>query len=369
MLTCRYHCLGKPAVWTPHPLPHGVPPDTGTYVRDQNGARFPDHPIQLAVQALFALDERFDPSSVDITGCASSVGDVLRFVRSVDSTFRFDVELVGNTLFLVRNCKNDVIPDVQGYGHSFLDTFTSFGQDDGKVKSHQRIISYDLAHLKCVIRFECDGYMAEWDNQSTVLRKPVINLPKLKEPDSINMEEKGMVVPQDSVLEIKTRAATRGDVEKAEHLPRLWLRQIPFFINGYHSQGKFVDVRVQNVREDITKWETEHQDEIKRLASVLRQLITEVKKANHLKLELCREGSGPLQLREREGTTNKALTDSWERRWIAKPGSEDGSDGDEGDKAYPSARTSSDLSDDSRASFSFDYTECSVECGYCGNCG
>lgn len=111
--------LGKPAIWRPPPLPCQLVGDSGTYNRDQNGARFPDHPIQPAVQALFTLDEAFDPSSIDVMGCASSLGDILRFARSIDSTFRFNTEMIGNTLFLIRNCKSDVIPDVRGYGHSF----------------------------------------------------------------------------------------------------------------------------------------------------------------------------------------------------------------------------------------------------------
>jgi hypothetical protein len=77
------------------------------------------------VQSVFAINKGFDPSTVDVVACASSLGHLITFVRSIETTFHFDVELVGNTLFMVKNAKDDLIPNVLGYGHSFLDAFTS----------------------------------------------------------------------------------------------------------------------------------------------------------------------------------------------------------------------------------------------------
>ncbi|KAJ8122851.1 hypothetical protein ONZ43_g1056 [Nemania bipapillata] len=268
---------GRPASWKPPSLPCQLPGDHGDYLRDQNGARFPDHPIQPTIQALFALNENFDPSNIDLLGCASTLGDLLRFVRSIESTFRFDIEVVGNTLFLIRNNKSDVIPNVRGYGHSFLDAFTSPDPDDGVIKSHQRVVSYNFSGLKCLVRFECDAYLLSCAGRDTLVTEPQFNLrPPLL--DSIDLQRAGMVVPQGSVAEIKTKSQAVGVIQKGDHLPRLWVRQIPYFITAYHSQGTFQDVQVTNVRQELVEWETEHQDELKRLASILRSLITEAKR-------------------------------------------------------------------------------------------
>ncbi|KAI0541590.1 hypothetical protein GGR58DRAFT_498091 [Xylaria digitata] len=363
---------GQPAVWKPLPLPCQLPEDSGEYMRDQNGARFPDHPIQPTIQALFALNKAFDPSNVDVLGCASSLGDILRFVLSIDSTFRFDVEMVGNTLFLIRNRKDEVIPGVRGFGHSFLNAFTSNEPDGEIVKSHQRVVSYEFGDLRCLVRFECDGYLASCDGSDTLVIKPQFSLstPPL---GSITIQEAGMVVPQNSVLEIKTKSQARGKIQMNEHLPRLWLRQIPHLITAYHTHGIFQDVQIGNVGKDLIKWETQHQDDLKRFASILCQLITEVKRVSHLKLEVYREGLGPLQIRERTGAVRKALSDSWRDRWVAmaEPGSKhltSGGESDEDDKAYPSTRIPSDESNGSVDGFSFDYTACSPDCGYCGHC-
>ncbi|KAI0965202.1 hypothetical protein F4678DRAFT_485502 [Xylaria arbuscula] len=78
---------------------------------------------------------------------------------------------------------------------------------------------------------------------------------------------------------------------------------------SYHTTGGRVQVvHVSDVREDLVEWETQHQDEPKKFASFLHQLDTEVKRASHLQLEICRAGTGPLQLRARAGP----LPDFWE---------------------------------------------------------
>ncbi|KAI0469627.1 hypothetical protein F4859DRAFT_523015 [Xylaria cf. heliscus] len=363
---------GQPATWRPPPLPCPLPPDNGVYMRDQNGARFPDHPIQPAVQALFTLNKTFDPSSIDIMGCASSLGDILRFVRSIDSMFRFNIEIIGNTLFFIRNCKSDVIPDVRGYGHSFLNAFTSSDSNSGSIKSHQRVVSYNFGGLKCLVRSECDGHLASYDGHETTVTEPKYDLSPLSS-SSIATQKSGMKVPQDSILEIKTKSRSWGEIQKSEHLPRLWIRQIPNFITAYHNRGTFEEVKVDNVRKDLVNWETQHQDELKRFAAILRQLVTEVKRSSHLKLEIYRAGIGSLQLREREDATGQALPTSWRDRWAAIPQSSaerltNEDDGDEDSDTYPLTRASSEGSDSSAADFSFDYTACSIDCGYCGHC-
>ncbi|KAI0097364.1 hypothetical protein GGR51DRAFT_541172 [Nemania sp. FL0031] len=305
-------------------------------------------------------------------GCASSLGDILRFVRSIESTFRFNVEVVGNTLFLIRNCKNDVIPDVRGYGHSFLNAFTSSKSDGVVIKSHQRVISYDFGGLSCLVRSECDGYLPRYDSHDTPVTEPQFNLISPLS-DSIAIQNSGMIVPQDSVLEIKTKSQLVGTIQKSEHIPRLWLRQIPHFVTAYHNRGTFQTVQVTDMRQELAEWETQHQDELKKFALTLRQLITEVKRSSHLKLEVYREGTGPLQLRERKEAVDQALPASWRDRWAARPEpeivdspNEDDSD-DEGSETYPS-RVSSEGSDSSADDFVVDYTACSDECGYCGHC-
>ncbi|KAI1490588.1 hypothetical protein F5X96DRAFT_694454 [Biscogniauxia mediterranea] len=366
----------QPATWRPPELPIDLPGDQGDFFRDLNGASFPNYPMQPSVQAIFTLDNDFDPSSIDIMGCASSLGEIIRFSRSIDSTFRFDVEMIGDTLFLIRNHKDELIPDVRGYGHSFLNTFTSQEEGLKESKSHQRIISYELGGLKCLVRFECDGYLPSMDNSRSIAKKSESKkVPNAPGPDSIAIQAAGKCVSQPSILEIKTRSQARGEIDKSEHLPRLWVRQIPNFLTAYHTAGKFTEVQSSPVGQELIKWENDHQSEIRRFVSTLRQLITEVKRASHLKLAVCRTGKGPLQLRERSGETREALPRSWKEKWMRQPEQTDdprsSSSDDDDDNRYPrsvSGKVSHSESDDSDDCFSFDYTACDTSCGYCGRC-
>ncbi|KAI1758773.1 hypothetical protein GGR53DRAFT_515951 [Hypoxylon sp. FL1150] len=369
---------GQPATWKPPQLPTQLPPDHGDYLRDHNGARF-KHPLQPTVQSLFALNNNFDPSNVDIMGCASSLGDILRFTISVESTFRFDVEMIGNTLFITRNHGKELIPDVRGYGHSFLDTFTSHEGNLKATESHQRIVSYSFGGLKCLLRFECDSYIEDKDTEPETTD---IDLPKT--PTSSNPicpENSGKVVSQASILEIKTRSEARGPLDMSEQLPRLWLRQVPTLVTAYHARGRFADVQQKPVAHDTLTWESEHEAELQVFAAVLRQLIVEVKRAGHRKLELCRTGLGPLELREQAGALREALPAYWKDRWAGEyrqAVSPDGDDDEGRGKAArgecvhsdgcPSLRESSGSEDEDE--IALDYTACDFDtCGYCGHCG
>ncbi|KAI0888620.1 uncharacterized protein GGS22DRAFT_151983 [Annulohypoxylon maeteangense] len=377
---------GQPAFWEPPSLPSQLPRDSDKYFRDQNGARFPEYPMQPSVQSIFALNEGFDSENVDIMCCASSLGNILRFIRSVDATFRFDVEMIGNTLFLISNSRDQVIPGVHGHGMTFLENFTTYPADLKESKSHQRIISYSFGGLKFLVRFECDGHLG--DSKDTSTATDGLNVSQTPVPDSIAVEAAGVAVPQNSIIEIKTRSQRQGqEIEMNEHYPRLWLRQIPNFIVAYHIKGSFEDVQNKNVQQDLYEWESAHETELRKFASILQQLIVAVKRAGNLKLEICRTGLGPLELREQIGTPREVLPNGWKDMWAKEPkdkdrdgtshlgdGNGDDDDDNDDDESYPSFSSRNNRSSESDSSedddnYSVDYTACGLDCGYCGHCG
>lgn len=91
------------------------------------------------------------------------LGNLSRYVRGMDRDFRFVMDRVGSTVFFVRreNSPTERIPDVRGYGHTFLDEYTSWGSGLGDSESHQRIVQYDFGDRHYLVRFESDGYIAE----------------------------------------------------------------------------------------------------------------------------------------------------------------------------------------------------------------
>ncbi|KAI0478841.1 hypothetical protein GGR56DRAFT_664851 [Xylariaceae sp. FL0804] len=357
---------GQPALWAPRELPASLEGDRGQYLHDQDAARLPQHPLQPSVQAVLAMNLVPDTPDVDIMGCASSLGDILRFTRSVDATVQYDAEIVGKTLFLIRNRGSEIIPDVRGYGYSFLDAFTTYDSEVKETEPHQRIVSYRFADLKCVVRFDCDGYPPRDDCIPTSVATS--RSPDLLQPSSfklVDMYEAGRTVPQQSVIEIKTRAQEAGH-KLDEQLPRLWLRQIPNLVTASHVRGRFDNVRVLDTREDILAWEDAHQEELRRFASVLRWLIRETKRATGSRLRICREGTGPLQLTEQcAAMWSRHRVDPVPHHWAeVLDGPADGSF-PQGPGPSSNAIEEGYWTDDSASA---NYTACDATCGYCRHC-
>jgi hypothetical protein len=83
-------------------------------------------------------------------------------VQQSDKNFRFQAEKVGNTLFLMRMENGgpmEIIDDIVGYGHAFPKAYTTWDAGCEGSESHQRLITYNLGDLKCIVRYEADGYL------------------------------------------------------------------------------------------------------------------------------------------------------------------------------------------------------------------
>lgn len=70
------------------------------------------------------------------------------------------------------------------------------------------------------------------------------------------------------------------------------MSQIPTFILVFHTRGLFKaeDTEVRDVREEVQKWETEHERELAKLAAVLHWTRGIVLKEADGKIELCKIG-------------------------------------------------------------------------------
>lgn len=88
------------------------------YFRDPNAARHPSHPMEPAVKAVLAQNPNLDTGDIDVFGRTSTLGNLLRFLKGDDKTFRFVVEAVGRTVFFVRreNAPEELIAGPRGFG-------------------------------------------------------------------------------------------------------------------------------------------------------------------------------------------------------------------------------------------------------------
>lgn len=388
---------GKPARWTPLSKPRQLQPDVGEFFRDPNAAHYPKHPIEPGVLAVLAMDRKAS-RDVDVVACGSTIGNLLRFISGEDKQFRILVESVQGTVFLIRreNSPREIIPGVQGYGHSFPDAYTTWDGDVKGSSSHQRMISYQFGGLQILLRFEADGCLVDENNDfghleqfllpgshaENPIAKTTAQLDRGQPPvnSDLKLVSGGEVVEQKRIFELKTRSFRKKEVEMFEdtfsdQLPRLWIAQIPIFILAYHTHGLFEDISVRDAKSDVDKWEKEHVNDLSRLAALIHKIIDLVRSRPDEKLELRHAVAGSLEVREQLADAGDALSDVARISWAKERGMTDGvaserehfgrsedinhgqDDDDEGDEFGWDERSEPD------------FTACSADgCGYCGRC-
>ena len=386
------HTKGKPPAWAPPATTTKLKEDDGNYFRDPNAARYSAHPIEPAVQAIFASQPDFPTTSIDVFACSSTLGNLLRFVRKVDKSFRILVEAVGDTVFFVRreNSPTELIPGVTGFGHTFPEAYTTWEAEVKRSVSHQRIIRYELGGLDCIVRSAADGYHkdlvsrgsevgqrlepAKADTFNDMLASALSNSAIDDHPPArdkpLNVIHGGQKIPRAAVFDLKTRSIRKKDQDTlGEELPRLWVAQLSNFILAYHTSGIFEEIQTRNVHHEVEDWECENEDTIRRFAVLLRKIVAFARSTVDRKIEVRSSEVNVLELREQTKDIRQTLPAVVEARWIN--GNPDRSNSSRDESQGPDLGTSSEPEDfiDWDEGSEKDFTACSAEdCGYCGHC-
>lgn len=147
----------------------------------------------------------------DLVCCASSFGNLLRFVRGWDKgkerfgvlPFRMILDFVGGrpaavvgeaaggeyarcgTVFMTR--REDAARRLQpqrrtGYGHSFPAAYTAWEEDVLGSADHLRVVEYALGGLRIWVRFECDGYLDDAGRPGRLKRLAAVIGPRAEVP-------------------------------------------------------------------------------------------------------------------------------------------------------------------------------------------
>ena len=334
------------------------------------------------------------PIGTDVFACGSTLGNLLRFVRGIDKAFRFNVEVIGDTVFLIRkeNDPKELIEGVRGFGHSFPDAYTTWPEEVKGSETHQRIVSYSLGGIQCLVRFECDGFLdfevdrsqpsaslpLSADKLAEALLKADMFAPEATSTSTLSIKQAGEIISQTSIFDLKTRSGKRGKVINMDDItPQLWLKQIPNFIVAYHNGfGLFEDIQIQDVRALISDFQKDNAAAIRQLVVLINKIIAIAKANEKSLLEVYSPGKDLLEIRRQHGNGVHALPESLMRMWRAR--CEQGGVALKGENTghVETARLSSpnmgcgefdDSSSDSDEEK--DFTACSaVECGYCGRC-
>ena len=383
---------GKPPAWAPPATTTQLKEDDGNYFRDPNAARYSTHPIEPAVQAIFASQPDFPTTSIDVFACSSTLGNLLRFVRKVDKSFRILVEAVGDTVFFVRreNSPTELIPGVTGFGHTFPEAYTTWEAEVKRSVSHQRIIRYELGGLDCIVRFAADGYHKDLvsrgsevgqrleadafnDTLASAFSNSAIDDYPPARDKPLNVIHGGQKIPRAAVFDLKTRSIRKKDQDTlGEELPRLWVAQLSNFILAYHTSGIFEEIQTREVHHEVEDWECENEDTIRRFAVLLRKIVAFARSSVDKKIEVRSSEVNVLELREQTEDVRQTLPAVVEARWIN--GTTNGSNSSSDESQGPDLRTSSEPENgnnsiDWEEGSEKDFTACSAEdCGYCGHC-
>ncbi|KAI1851824.1 hypothetical protein JX265_013181 [Neoarthrinium moseri] len=377
---------GLPPRWTPLIHPEKLAEDSGEYLRDRNAACYSKHPMEPAiVAALTESPQSCGSAAIDLVACSSTLGNLLRFLRGEEKPFRMLVYKVGETVFFVRREKSptEKIPDVRGFGHSFPEAYTTWESDVKTSTSHQRVLRYSFGGLRCLVRFEADGYLSDGaQNKGARSTRAEVQAPMTSDKlvtafnaasittespsigGGLRVKEGGARVPQHQIFDLKTRSFRKKDQDTtSEELPRLWVAQLHHFILAHHRDGLFDDIEVRDVRERVLEWEKENVRVLSRLAALIHQIKDIVCDVAGKKIEVCHMlGSvRGLQIRQQLPGVEDVLSAGIKARWIATPGDVDAisSDSESGDSGVGGIGWSDEGED---------FTACSSSCDYCGRC-
>ena len=273
-------------------------------------------------RSLQAMRPDYDLQAVDLVGCGSTIGNLLRFARSESRAFRFDVDVVGDMVLFVRreNSPTELITDLRGYGHTFPEAYTTWDAEVRGSCSHQRIIQYEFGGLKLLVRTETDGYVKEIDAKAPsdltnstsqpsldeVLGRMAVSNAEVSADQPLQLKMQGARVRQDQIFDIKTRASYKP-FDMKEILPRLWLNQTSKFLVAYHQFGQFYKPVVKDVREVVLGWEDENSALLARFHALVKRIVDVVRDSDQEQFEVSWDGSGPLLITEPIGERKRAL--------------------------------------------------------------
>ncbi|KAI1077203.1 hypothetical protein F5B20DRAFT_572348 [Whalleya microplaca] len=292
---------GIPPRWSPPGRSRQLPKDSGLIYIAQNAARHPDSPLEPLFRALYTANPSFDISPIDVVTDRNNIRKLLSFVDPSTSQngldpFVINVEVTKNTVIFCRTetAATDFIGPhkFRGFGHEFEKAYTTCEISDST--GHHRIVSYRFGGLRFIVRHEVDGYVDSRRGSSSSSKGPgteslssllgslslsnAKSTPKGTTPAGSKMviRQEGRKVPLRSTLEIKTRAAHKP-LDISGVAPQLWASQTPMLVRAYHKDGTFTAPKVEDVTAEIKEWEQEKQVSLKKLASLMKKILSVVR--------------------------------------------------------------------------------------------
>ncbi|KAF7503667.1 hypothetical protein GJ744_003396 [Endocarpon pusillum] len=206
--------------------------------------------------------------------------------------FRFDVDVVGDTVLFVRkeSSPTEVITNLQGYGHTFPEAYTTW---DSEVAAGEKASS---SVEKSTSQSSLDDAFGTMTVTSTEVRQG----------QQLQLKTQGTRVRQDQIFDIKTRASYKP-FDMNEILPRLWLNQTSKFLIAYHQFGLFDKPKIKDIRQEVIRWENDNSTLLARFHALITRIVEVVRDSDQQQCEVSWDGQGPLCVTKQIGEVRRAL--------------------------------------------------------------
>ena len=201
---------------------------------------------------------------------------------------------MGNTMLV--NHMTDETRDKGGilaYDKAFKKTYTKISAFAVNTTSYHRIVQYDFAELKLLVRFSVDAFFQRIAfPQIDMTAGPLVhtvtpslrNRPSTRDPADIRVLNAGSWVPHEALVNIQTRRPEHaGDRKNIDY----WISQVP---NRLEARSRirsrfqdqpvcFNEIGVEQMELRIAYWEKENAIELQKLHIVLKNVIKVTKEA------------------------------------------------------------------------------------------
>lgn len=284
-------------------------------------------------RALSLMNPTYDLTPIDVLCDRNNLRVLLEFVSGkANGPFRLDLHLISSTLVLVRNeSKWHKFSNGMSYGANFERHFTTPAPDMHDSTNHYRAIRYPLGPLDVVVRFEADAYD---DGASTsdvltesearaVISGGAMKRPIFKYSAPIRVLQKGQIVPNAQMVELKTQA-WKEEQSRVACQDQLWFGRTKLLYTGPYTSGtgEVKRIKYEDASERVKRWEENQQGNLRKLAGLLgmlKRVMMREQRPNHA-VVLVREGkSGPLSVRSME-TMTRAVGREGMRHWRGRGG-------------------------------------------------
>ncbi|GJJ10485.1 hypothetical protein Clacol_004711 [Clathrus columnatus] len=257
---------GHPKIWVEKSLPFTIEYDIGRTFVDQNSANLGSSPLLPMFMAIRESNKEFKVTDMDFVTDRNGLRKLHRWVngtswskQAVGQSFRIDGELVQNTILLQRWEVESTQRGAPGYERNFHKFTTISARDCQNTTGHRRIVTFSFGGLKILMRSMVDACLPNSIDPTEEITNELENLKLARkiaafQDNFLTLCKAGKLVPQDSVIELKTRNLTpRDSLYWSDVYVQLFLSQTPHLYTGIHKRGEFKKIEKLTLNEVKSK--------------------------------------------------------------------------------------------------------------------